>query len=69
MVTIAIDEHRGRTHAKAELHWGGARLAGAGVAYRHPADAVPADAGQGLATARALTDLADQLTELSRATN
>lgn len=69
MVTVAIDERRGRTHAKAELHWGGAHLAGAGVAYRHPADALPADAGQGLATARALTDLARQLTERSRGTN
>lgn len=59
--TIAIDEHGGRTHAKVELSWGGSYLAGSGVAYRHPADYLVSVAGQELATARALSDLADQL--------
>ncbi|SPM31463.1 dsRBD fold-containing protein [Mycobacterium terramassiliense] len=66
MVTIAIDEHRGRTYAKAELRWGGAQLAGMGIAYRHPADAFTGDAGRKLATARALSDVADELRRFSR---
>jgi hypothetical protein len=66
MVTIAIDEHRGRTYAKAEFRWGGAQLAGMGIAYRHPADALTGDAGRELATARALSDLAEKVSELSR---
>lgn len=66
MVTIAIDQHRGRTYAKAELQWGSEHLAGFGVAYRHPADSLACDAGQGLATARALSDLAEKLGELRR---
>lgn len=59
--TIAIDERRGRTHAKVELNWSGSHLAGLGVAYRHPADYLMSETGQELATARALSDLADQL--------
>ncbi len=66
MVAIAIHEHRGRTYAKAELQWGSAHLAGVGIAYRHPADALACDAGQGLATARALSDLADKVSRLRR---
>jgi hypothetical protein len=69
MVTIAIDEHRGRTHATAELQWGSEHLAGVGIAYRHPSDRSVRAARHELATARALADLAGQLTELSRATN
>jgi hypothetical protein len=65
-LTIAIDENRGRTYAKAELRWGSAHLAGVGIAYRHPADALACDAGPGLATARALSDLAEQVGRLSR---
>jgi hypothetical protein len=69
MVTIAIDEHHGRTYAKAELQWGSSHLAGVGVAYRHPADCLVREARHELATARALSNLADQVTALSRATN
>ena len=58
---IALDERGGRTHAMVELHWGGSHLAGLGVAYRHPADYLASETGQELATARALSDLADQL--------
>jgi hypothetical protein len=67
MVTVAIDEHRGRTTAKAELQWGSAHLGAVGVAYRHPADRLAREARHELAAARALADLADQLTALSRA--
>jgi Domain of unknown function (DUF1876) len=66
MVTFAIDEHHGRTHARVELQWGSSHLAGLGVAYRHPADHLMHQTGQELATARALSDLADQVTTLSR---
>jgi hypothetical protein len=59
--TIALDERDGRTHAAVELHWGASHLAGLGVAYRHPADYLASETGQELATARALSDLADQL--------
>ncbi len=69
MVTLAIDEHRGRTYAKVELQWGSAHLAGVGVAYRHPADNLVHETGQELATARALADLADQITALSHLRN
>jgi hypothetical protein len=69
MVTLAIDEHHGRTYAKVQLEWGGAHLAGLGVAYRHPADHLMRDTGQELATARALSDLADHVTALSRMGN
>jgi hypothetical protein len=69
MVTIAIDEQHGRTYAKAELQWGSAHLAGLGVAYRHPADYLVPETGQELATARALSDLADQVTAQSRVRN
>lgn len=65
-LTIAIDENRGRTYATAELQWGNAHLAGIGTAYRHPADSLACDAGPGLATARALSDLAEQVSRLSR---
>lgn len=65
-LTVAIDEHHGRTYAKAELQWGSAHLAGVGIAYRHPADALACDAGPGLATARALSDLAEKVSELRR---
>lgn len=59
--TVALDECGGRTHATVELYWGGSHLAGLGVAYRHPSDYLKSETGQELATARALSDLADQL--------
>ncbi len=65
-VTVAIDEDRGRTYAKAELHWGRSHLAGVGVAYRHPADCLTRVAGQERATARALSNLAEQVSALHR---
>jgi hypothetical protein len=69
MITLAIDEHDGRTSAKVELEWGSSHLAGVGVAYRHPADRLVREARHELATARALSDLAEQVLELSRPSN
>lgn len=61
MFTVAIDERRGRTCATIELNWGSSHLAGLGVAFRHPTDYLVSETGRELATARALSDLADQL--------
>ncbi|MCV7200087.1 dsRBD fold-containing protein [Mycobacterium angelicum] len=69
LVTLAIDEHHGRTFAKVELEWGGAHFAGLGVAYRHPADCLTSKTGQELATARAFSHLADQVSTMCRARN
>jgi hypothetical protein len=66
MLTVAIDEDGARTYAKAELHWRGSYLAGMGVAYLHPSDYLVLTTGQELATARALSDLANQVTALAR---
>ncbi|MEE6179338.1 dsRBD fold-containing protein [Mycobacterium sp. 050134] len=66
MVSLAIDERGGRTCVKAELRLGGAHLAGVGVAYRHPSDCLTRETGQELATARALSDLAEQVSALRR---
>jgi len=60
-MSIAVKKWGGRTHAKVELRWPGGCLAGNGVAFRHPADCLTDEAGQNLATARALSDLADTL--------
>ena len=69
VVTLAIDEHHGRTYAMVELQWGSAHLTGLGVAYRHPADHLVRETGQELATARALSNLADQVSALSHVSN
>ncbi len=66
MVTLAIDERDGRTLATAELRWGGKHLAGTGIAYRHPSDCLTRRTGQEMATARALSNLAEQVTALGR---
>ncbi len=60
-MSISVEKWGGRTHAKVELHWAGGSLAGTGVAFRHPADCLTDEVGQRLATARALSDLADRL--------
>jgi Rv2632c-like len=69
MVTLAIDEHHGRTYAKVELQWGSAHFAALGVAYRHPSDHLMRETSRELATARAFSDLADQVSALSRVSN
>ena len=60
-MSISVKKSGGRTDAKVELHWAGKTLAGCGVAFRHPADCLTDEVGQRLATARALSDLADRL--------
>jgi hypothetical protein len=66
-MSIAVKERDGRTQAKIELHWAGWHLVGTGVAYRHPSDCLTDEVGRGLATARALSDLADRLLAVSAA--
>ncbi|WP_372512957.1 dsRBD fold-containing protein [Mycobacterium cookii] len=58
---VSISESAGRTHTRVELAWAGRNLAETGVAYRHPSDYLNDHARQEMATARALSDLADQL--------
>ncbi len=60
-VTIVIDEHDGRTRAKATLVWRDKTATGFGLARRNPADRNVTDIGDELAVARALADLAGQL--------
>ncbi|WP_077080199.1 dsRBD fold-containing protein [Mycobacterium numidiamassiliense] len=65
MVNLSIDERRGKMYATAELQWGSSYLAGQGVAYRHPSDTLLRETAE-LAAARALSDLANQVTALCR---
>jgi Domain of unknown function (DUF1876) len=60
-MSITINECGGRTQAKVELHSPGGRIAGIGIAYRHPSDYVKDGARRDVATARALSDLAGRL--------
>ena len=64
---ITINDRGGRTQAKVELHSPAGRVAGIGLAYRHPSDYLEDDARLQIATARALSNLASQLvTSLAR---
>ncbi len=60
-----VDEHEKRTRAKVRLSWQGDELVGVGLARLDPADAPVAAIGDELALARALSDLAYQLLELT----
>ncbi len=61
-VEIFIDEHDGKTRAKAKLHTGAAEpLTGVGFARCNPVDTDVPEIGDELATARALSDLAHRL--------
>jgi len=61
-VEIFIDEHEGRTRAKARLHNPDhTKLVGVGLARLNPADVNVPEIGDELAVARALSDLAHQL--------
>ncbi len=60
-MSISVKKSGGRTDARVELHWAGQTLAGRGVAFRHPADCLTQEVAQKLATARALSDLAERL--------
>lgn len=67
-VNIVIDEHEGRTRAKAQLHAEDrSDLVGVGWARLNPADSDIPEIGNELATARALADLAHQLIEATAA--
>lgn len=61
-VDIFIDEHDGRTRAKARLHSrDDTNLVGVGLARLNPTDTDVPEIGDELAVARALSDLAHQL--------
>jgi Domain of unknown function (DUF1876) len=60
-----VDEHEKRTRAKVRLSWHGNKLVGVGLARLDPADEPVAAIGDELALARALSDLACQLFELT----
>ncbi|HTZ16598.1 MAG TPA: DUF1876 domain-containing protein [Mycobacterium sp.] len=60
-----VDEHEKRTRAKVRLSWHGNELVGVGLARLDPADEPVAAIGDELALARALSDLAYQLFELT----
>ncbi|MFD4292326.1 DUF1876 domain-containing protein [Rhodococcus sp. NPDC058505] len=67
-VTMEIDEHDGRTRAKARLHAEGRPdLVGVGLARLNPADRDVPAIGDELATARALADLSHQLIDATAA--
>lgn len=62
-VTISIDEHDGHTRALARLRTRDTdRMTGVGLARCNPGDHDVPEIGDELAVARALADLADQLT-------
>jgi hypothetical protein len=60
-----VDEHEMRTRAKVRLSWHGNKLVGVGLARLDPSDEPVATSGDELALARALSDLAYQLFELT----
>jgi len=62
---VKVEEHDKRTRAKVRLSWQGAKLVGVGTARLDPADEPVAAIGDELAIARALSDLAHQLFELT----
>jgi hypothetical protein len=61
----SVDEHEKRTRAKVRLSWQGNELVGVGLARLDPADEPVTAIGDELALARALSDLAHQLFELT----
>ncbi|MBP1158538.1 hypothetical protein ABIC28_004161 [Rhodococcus sp. PvR044] len=67
-VGVVIDEHDGRTRAKARLSAGEKpEMVGVGLARLNPEDADVPAIGDELATARALADLSHQLIEATAA--
>ena len=62
---VLVDEHEKRTRARVQLSWRGEELVGVGLARLDPADEPVAAIGDELAIARALSDLAHQLLELT----
>ncbi|MDQ4501586.1 DUF1876 domain-containing protein [Sinomonas sp. ASV322] len=67
-VSIAIDEHEGRTRAKAQLFGdGNSEMVGVGLARLNPTDLDVPAIGDELAVARALADLSHQLIDATAA--
>ena len=61
-VTVDIDEHDGRTRARARLHTRDTdRLVGVGIAHVDPHDEDVPEIGDEIAVARALSDLGARL--------
>lgn len=65
-VHLSTDEQDGRTTATARLHWAERTVVGHGVARCNPSDRDVADIGAELAAARALSDLAGRLLDVTR---
>lgn len=64
-VTITLDEHERRSRAVARLRWRDRTLIGSGRSRIGVDNGVPAESGEQLALARALSDLTRQLLVLS----
>lgn len=64
-VGIVIDEHDGKTRAKARLQAGDATVTGVGFARCNPTDRDIPEIGDELAVARALSDLSHRLLDLT----
>jgi hypothetical protein len=64
-VEVTFDEHEKRTRAKAQLKWRGRHLVGVGTARLSPTDYDVPEIGDELAAARAFSDLAHQLLDLT----
>lgn len=62
---VLVDEREQRTRGRVRLSWHGKELVGVGLARLDPADEPVATIGDELAIARALSDLAHQLFELT----
>ncbi len=62
-VQLWLDEERGTTTAHAELHTSDNRMVGTGSARCRPTDVDVPEIGDELAAARALADLAHQLSD------
>jgi Domain of unknown function (DUF1876) len=61
-VTISVREHEGQSQATARLQFGDHESVGVGLSRLSPAERGSAGSGGELAVARALSDLARQLT-------
>lgn len=60
-VDVSIDEHDGKTRARAQLRWRDQGSVGVGLSRLDPTDRDVAEIGDELAAARALSDLARRL--------
>jgi len=60
-VNVSIDEHDGKTRARAQLRWRNQESVGVGLSRLDPTDRDVAEIGDELAVGRALSDLARRL--------